>query len=75
MSRGFVILGIDTDRDRLKHAYALACSIKLCDMDQQVCLIVDQNKSDLVPKKYLRFCISSIKINHGAPPMMNTVLV
>lgn len=65
MSRGFVILGIDTDRDRLKHAYALACSIKLCDMDQQVCLIVDQNKSDLVPKKYLEAFDYLVELSFG----------
>lgn len=52
MSRGFVTLGIDTDSDQVRYSYALALSIKQCDPDAEVCLIVDKDKSDLVPMRY-----------------------
>ena len=53
MSRGFITLGIDTEKDRIYHSYALANSIKHSDPDSQTCLVVDKGKSDLVPKDYL----------------------
>lgn len=52
VSRGFLTLGIDTDKDQVYYSYALALSIKACDPDAEVCLIVDKNKSDDVPSKY-----------------------
>jgi hypothetical protein len=52
MSKGFVTLGIDTDSDQVKYSYALALSIKQCDPTAEVCLVVDKDKSDLVPSKY-----------------------
>lgn len=52
MSRGFVTLGIDTDRDQIKYSYALALSIKTSDPTAEVCLVVDKDKSDLVPQQY-----------------------
>lgn len=52
-NRGFVTLGIDTDSDRVRYSYLLATSIKICDPTAQICLIVDKNKTDTVPKKYL----------------------
>lgn len=52
MSRGFVTLGIDTDLDKIRYSYALALSIKTCDPDAEVCLVVDKDKSDFVPTKY-----------------------
>jgi len=52
MSRGFVILGIDTDSDQIQYGYALALSIKICDPTAEVCLVVDKDKEDLVPKQY-----------------------
>lgn len=52
MSKGFVTLGIDTDADQVRYSYALALSIKQCDPDAEVCLIVDKDKSDLVSPKY-----------------------
>ena len=52
MSRGFVTLGINTERDQLQYNYALACSIKKCDPNAEVCLVVDKGKLDDVPKKY-----------------------
>ncbi len=53
MSKGFITLGIDTEKDRIYHSYALASSIKHSDPDSLTCLVVDKGKSDLVPKDYL----------------------
>ena len=53
MSRGFITLGINTEKDRVFHSYGLATSIKQSDPDSLTCLVVDKNKSDLVPKDYL----------------------
>lgn len=47
MSRGFILLGIDTDEDKIKHAYTTALSIKSCDLDASVCLVVDDINRDL----------------------------
>jgi hypothetical protein len=52
MSRGFITIGIDTDLDKVKYSYTLALSIKNSDPTAEVCLVVDKDKSDLVPKKY-----------------------
>ena len=52
-SKGFITIGIDTDVDNVKYSYALALSIKKCDPEAEVCLVVDTNKADLVNKKYL----------------------
>jgi hypothetical protein len=52
-SRGFVTLGIDSDKDRIQYSYLLATSIKICDPTAQVCLIVEKDKIDIVPEKYL----------------------
>lgn len=52
MSKGFVTLGIDTSSDQIRYSYALALSIKQCNPESEVCLIVDKDKSDLVPSKY-----------------------
>lgn len=47
MSRGFILLGIDTDEDKIKYAYTTALSIKSCDLDASVCLVVDDIDKDL----------------------------
>jgi len=52
LNRGFVTIGIDTDKDQIQYSYALALSIKLCDPKAEVCLVVDKEKSDDVPTKY-----------------------
>jgi hypothetical protein len=52
-SKGFITIGIDTDVDNVKYSYALALSIKRCDPEAEVCLVVDTNKAALVNKKYL----------------------
>jgi|TARA_R110002167_G_scaffold263929_1_gene470693 hypothetical protein len=49
MSRGFLLLGIDTDEDKIKYAYTAALSIKACDPDASVCLIVEDIEKDLRP--------------------------
>lgn len=50
--RGFITIGIDTDVDQVRYSYALALSIKNCDPEAEVCLVVDKDKSDLVNKNY-----------------------
>jgi hypothetical protein len=52
MSKGFVTLGINTERDMIKYSYGLALSIKSSDPTAETCLIVDQGKTDTVPSKY-----------------------
>lgn len=51
-NRGFVTLGIDTDEDKVRYCYAMACSLKICDPTASITLIVDKDQSDNVPKKY-----------------------
>lgn len=46
MSRGFVIIGINTDVDKIKYAYATALSIKTCDPDASVTIIYDGANSE-----------------------------
>lgn len=53
MSKGFITIGIDTDKDRIRYCYGLAVSIKISDNDAQICLVVDKNKADEVPQEYL----------------------
>lgn len=43
MSKGFVLLAIDTDQDMMKYAYTTAMSIKLSDPEASICLVVDKN--------------------------------
>ena len=52
MSKGFITLGINTEIDRLKYCYGLALSIKNSDPESEVCVVVDKDKSDEVPKEY-----------------------
>lgn len=52
-SKGFITIGIDTDVDNVKYSYALALSVKRCDPEAEVCLVVDKDKANLVNKKYL----------------------
>jgi len=53
VSRGFITLGINTDADQLRYNYALALSIKTCDRNAEVCLVVDKGKINGVPDKYV----------------------
>ena len=52
MSKGFITLGINTDKDRIFHCYGLACSIKHSDPESKICLVVDKGKADFVKKQY-----------------------
>ena len=52
MNRGFISLGINTEKDRIKYCYGLALSLKLSDPEAEFCLVVDQEKSDSVPEEY-----------------------
>ena len=52
MSRGFVTLGVNTDKDKFKYCYALALSIKAIDKDAEVCMVVDKDKFDEVGSTY-----------------------
>lgn len=47
MSKGFLLLGIDTDEDQIKYAYTTALSIKTCDPEASICLIVDDIEKDI----------------------------
>lgn len=46
MSRGFVIIGINTDVDKLKYAEAAALSIKTCDPEASICIVYDGANSE-----------------------------
>ena len=48
MSKGFLLLGIDTDQDQIKYAYTTALSIKTCDPEASICLIVADIEKDLI---------------------------
>tara|TARA_B100000941_G_scaffold249937_1_gene195992 strand:+ start:255 stop:1103 length:849 start_codon:yes stop_codon:yes gene_type:complete len=65
MSKGFITLGIDTEKDRIFHSYALAYSIKHSDPKSQTCLVVDKGKSDLVPKDYLEIFDYIVELPFG----------
>lgn len=64
-NRGFVTLGIDTEKDQIQYSYLLACSIKICDPSAEFCLIVDKDKSDFVPKKYHHVFDYIIELPYG----------
>jgi len=44
MSRGFVLLGINTEEDRIRFAYTTALSIKASDPNASICLVVDTDQ-------------------------------
>lgn len=52
MTKGFITLGINTEKDRIRYCYYLAQTIKQSDPEAEVCLVVDKDKSDLVPQQY-----------------------
>lgn len=51
-SRGFITLGIDSEVDQIKYSYALALSIKQCDPSAEVCLVIDEGKTDELKQEY-----------------------
>lgn len=48
MSKGFILLGINTDEDRIRYASLCAASIKTCDINAETCLVVDKGMSNWV---------------------------
>lgn len=44
--RGFIIIGINTDVDRMQYAEACALSIKKCDPEASICLLYDDKNSE-----------------------------
>ena len=72
MSKGFVTLGINTEKDMIRYSYCLALSIKASDPTAETCLIVDHGKSDLVPSKYFHaFDYISELYSYGAGASAN----
>lgn len=50
--RGYVTLGINTGEDNIRYCYALACSIKICDPNASITLIVDKGQLGNVQSYY-----------------------
>ena len=50
MSRGFLLIGINTEQNNMHYAYATALSIKRCDPEASICILVDQGYT--LPKTY-----------------------
>ena len=44
VKRGYITLGINTGEDNVRYCYALACSIKLCDPNASITLVVDKGQ-------------------------------
>lgn len=44
--RGFIIIGINTDVDKMQYAEACALSIKKCDPEASICLLYDDKNSE-----------------------------
>ena len=65
MSRGFITLGINTEKDRIFHSYGLACSIKNSDPTAEICLVVDKGKSEEVSTDYLKMFDYIIELPFG----------
>ena len=70
--RGFVTLGINTGEDNIRYCYALACSIKACDPNASITLIVDKGQLGNVqsfysPQKLPMFGLSSSHSLFRAP--------
>ena len=63
--RGYITLGINTDEDKIRYCYALACSIKLCDPDASITLIVDKGKSGNVQSYYNHAFDYMVELPHG----------
>ena len=45
--RGFITLGINSEQDNVRYCYGLACSIKKCDPDASVTLVVDKENGNV----------------------------
>jgi len=63
--RGFVTLGINTDEDKIRYCYALALSIKACDPDASVTLVVDKGQLGNVQSYYNHAFDYMVELPHG----------
>ena len=65
MSRGFITLGIDTDEDKIKHCYTLACSLKIIDPNAEICLVVDKGRLDMISDYYSHVFNYIVELPYG----------
>ena len=63
--RGFVTLGINTGEDNIRYCYALACSIKACDPNANITLIVDKGQLGNVQSFYEHVFDYMIELPYG----------
>ena len=63
--RGYITLGINTDEDKIRYCYALALSIKSCDPDANITLVVDKGKSGNVQSYYNHAFDYMVELPHG----------
>ena len=63
--RGFITLGIDTGEDKIKHCYALACSLKISDPNAEICLVVDKGRIDFVNEYYEHIFDYIVELPYG----------
>ena len=65
MSKGFLMLGINTEVDRMKYSYVTALSIKKCDPEAETCLVVDQGQMNNVPQRYFHAFDYIVELRFG----------
>jgi|TARA_B100002019_G_scaffold116402_2_gene100011 hypothetical protein len=63
--RGYVTLGINTSEDNIRYCYALACSIKICDPEASITLIVDKGQLGNVQSFYEHAFDYMIELPYG----------
>lgn len=63
--RGYVTLGINTDEDNIRYSYALALSIKICDPDASITLIVDKGQLGNVQSYYNHVFDYMVELPYG----------
>ena len=63
--RGFVTLGINTGEDNIRYCYALACSIKACDPNASITLIVDKGQLGNVQSFYEHVFDYMVELPYG----------
>ncbi len=65
VKRGYITLGINTGEDNVRYCYALACSIKLCDPNASITLVVDKGQLGNVPSYYEHVFEFMIELPYG----------
>ena len=63
--KGFITLGINSEQDNVRYCYGLACSIKNCDPNASVTLVVDKGKMDNVQSYYEHAFDYIVELPHG----------